>query len=1407
MTGFLFIVDIIDDIRPKIENLIIITNEFSTFLADDLSDTEELNMDDDDVCQAVDSVGDKLEAAFFTMRDKISSVPKLQSKLDKMSQELQHMDSLMHQKEQQIVNLQQQISATQTKLDDKIRENAQLRESIRDNESWQRVSQNQEIPSQHSNRDSDSTEAQVQLEQLSQECLQLNVELESKSNQIQMLSSNIDSLNETVQNLRHERQQLCQEIREKSSECENMKLSHKEVCDELESLKQESSEQFQRMSEEYQRLQQTCRELQLKCDYLDEELQISVEQVQKSRAHHSDEQLEKEDNDFVVLQTRDCDEEDSLKRQCTHLKDENEKLIASMKTMSEKAIEYENERFTLQKYVNECNRLQDLVKRLSQELEATKKHLYQTSVESRETEDDKNDEIESLQEEMAKLEQQLSNVWNQLHEEKTRNHHLSEQLGSYEKANASISQQMQQQNAELEFLRQSNAERAQKLQSFEDSSNSGEVVALQEQNLQLQKMLDFAQQEHQATKNELEAAQTSLAQLRTVVSELEHLKSQNLDLQDEMSKLLQKYQSVADSFEETSDLLAKKDDELSTVTAEAKRSFRELHETQTALNEAQSDLKFAKNELETISKYLENTRMEANETLEQLKAAQNELQTVTERLHESEKSVQDMIEKYNHGVASYQKNIAILEHENAALRQQCETYRISYGNLQTYVSQIVSAASRTSDDAINIVHRLQSQWPSPKPVVDAEMQCSANLEADVRMEAETYELLLKDRGEELNALKSRYEEVKRELLQKDDECDAEISRYGNLVADLRNELSLAEERLASAQRALSQKSEDLQMLTQEFEHRLESSEAGYANQLQDCQYQIEQLEKKLHESRKPEVLEASVQVSPTQAPEMSQLFSDKQDSSFADVELDTNKEFFGTHDDRLKEDGSGLTEIEPGSEKEGPGLMKYFGYYKEKMKGLTEMLIPEEQTEDYSNWILPDQPIAKRQFIPEDASAPLVTEMVQHSAPPSPRLSVSDILDKLQKAIAAQMNDGGWDVEEDAEWICTQLQLNDSEFVNTAFKFVDLFDIVVQYYSSLPATDAVLEKFSSIANIIKPPSTTSNLPIAPELSETFVTKVVDTSKETIEQMVTLATLLENENKHLVDALIFFEETMASVRPPEDLHFQSVIEYWRSRVTIDDDVIDRVCEEYDIVPAKFLPGDQLVQWKEQMARCIEVILTPPPAPVLSAPVVVEAVCPIPVAENLQLLKKKVHKLICDLHYVYKDEETVNPADFFAQIEDLNCAIEATAKMALSKDILGEPAAIPSHRLPEEQHEYGHEDDHIEEEHDHHEHSSHHHSHDHSSHHHDHELPEHSESTQGPDQRDTVADLKSLLAESNKKIDSLVKDLMEVKSSREYNEVRQLHTKLDETLYQLHLRDVHVVELTRELTQVIIKSNLN
>ncbi len=1422
----------LDSLRPKIESVVLITNEYQSLIEDDL-EIEELilNGDEigDDLLDIIDKTGDKLESAFFAVRDKLSSVTKLQRDMDKMKDELKNLEKARDESKVRESRLREQLECYKKNLQTEKITSEELRHNLSliqfANDDWSAKyydvdKLNEQLQRQlNLMRDNEvvtSVDNSHQIEKLRNECLRLQCELGAGSKE--------------REELRNEVEELRGKLDANAKECDNLRRS----CEYSEQVEIAGAE-FEKLSIEYDRV---CRQYDI--------LRGEYEHLKRA-SEHAEDSNDKYENDFVVLQKRDCDEEENLKGKFAALRQENEKLMETVRSMTQKAIEYENERSSLRGYVDECKRLRETVTCLSEELEAANRCTSESKEKEKELDESRDEEIDGLQAEMSKLVQQLSEVWDQLHDEKSSNTNLKEQLRYSENVNAKLSnevQELQKRCGELENLRINNEElnaarnelqeRIRTLEMEKDQlaaavadheadtmlTESMRVEELQVRAYNLEEELERKENELREKANDLRAARRYVEELTKtqtnssdvqleemqrsqlrLVSEKDEAENTCLQLQDELQLTRQELEhrthalhNASEQWKEMQMLLTRTQSELQNTKAELEglqqcsleqlqdelqRRMADLQyaneqwsETQTSLALTQSELRDTKDELERLQHSLEPLQrksLELQQVGEQLRLTQTllsctqlELQNAKaelENLRDEQRSqhlVKDVVVKCNYEIEGLQQNIRDLKRENSVLRERCESYYAKYTALYRHANEIIGRARSASDDVVRMVHNLRSQWTQLEevPKVEVTTQYDENMaeeyvseiyEKGRRVEIQTYEKLLDEIRTELNGLRSRYAFVKDQLMCKDDECSAEIAAYENMLGHLRGQL-------AQAENELSFKVEDIK--------------------------EYKSLIAKLR-------LQKNVPAVTTDA----------------EVQVDSD----AVH-----------------SPDSPPTLTKYFDYCKDKVtKSFSEILQPVEQPPDYSNWILPEERDSEYKVLVGTAdatpstffdretqscvsSADATTQLAIHQpeisnqgsqatvvdrdsttqtddVTPS-QISISDVIERLRSLVLGKYDGIGWETEDDGDWLSEELNVENEEFTNTALKFVALFESVVRYYAIFPETETVLNQYRSVLNAIQLPD--------------VVTKV-DDHRETFEEVATLTTRLEDENKYLLDAVTFVEDIVASRTNTELIRFQTMIQSWRGQLDTDEtDVIDRICEEYDIVPAKFVPGELFASWKELIVKSFESLA--------SANVSGEIVTSEGVLKIFETLKKKMHKLICDMHDAYKAEDKLNPVAFFEQIEEINHLVEGAVKVARGADVKGSKieTVVQEQQLEEVHHDHGHHDEHQHHDHDHHHHhhdpelDRHGHEHTHEDHeHHAGELHDHHE-----EQRDTAGELRLLLTESNKKIDRLVKELMEVKNSREYNEVQQLHKKLDETLYQLHLRDVHVVELTRELTQV-------
>lgn len=1466
-----------DALRPKVECIAMITNEFHSFLTDDVSsdiETASLVDDDYDLLRSIDKVGEKLESAFYVVRDKIHAFSQSQDLVKQTNEKLRKLEALNEDSKNQETKLKKILATMKAKVQSGISVNKELTEQL------SKARENIKFLEEASNRDLSSQDQELKKvnEQLRYELSDLRNKLAS----VELAASSVDEI-----------QKLKDALDAKTIECD--------------------------------RLRQTCEQLE-----------------------DSNDKLE---NDFVVLQKRDCDDEDSWKRRCAQLRGENDKLLESVRSMSEKAIEYENERLSLYAQAEDSERLQH-------QLEAASRHAFELQTVHADREAEMQREIDDLKREVSTLMRQLkeareqladeiksggylkervqfaedlnANLSNEIHDLQERNRLLEVEKGNIERMMIELERKidtLDTENGELrEYCEQSKArlndyerELLVRDDQWESLKNANENQAcdidqlrrqmhsLQTENTRQAELCDQYESKRASEESDLEAMKRvndeltfSTRELRQQVSVLQEENSALIDrceqlssqlalieqensrlivnlqerelpseangcqdsglyeqtiselrrqlagLEDENHRLLTDYERRQLEMVENEQRWLERVDELeryevlaasqrpetigglqqridaleteklklnedcekfktkyqrlqlyckaninktssdggaNTETELWKRKYSELKATATSsegevtrlrelvgqlkaaaaverersneyeetLRRSRADLEIARMNLQQACSQLEERRASADpEELEctrtELRKSEENLELAYSKLQEMQTSIELVVAECVRQVDGLRCNITDLKNENDTLRRRCEFYRSRYVELYNHVDTVVGRGRVTSEEALRIFYKLQNEWLVDNvETTHAEVVCD---EETSRMRTTLNEL-----HRELSALREQYQSVEDQLRRNSEAARAEIAKYELSLSEMHSVSSSLEDRLANAELLLRQKNDDFHQYRCSMDAFVESERAKYEQSIAELR------------QSKLATVDMAVQVDAGSA-----------------VDVDQPKQQPAT-------------------------LIKYFDYYKGKItKEISDILQPDEQADDYSNWILPEKQDIEYQNmyqkvpqfelhdpLGEGESSQTIDfqrpELLADSSMQSPhvlhqssqatvldqdettqtmslrQLSVSEVLDRLRALILDKYDESSWPTDEVDAWSNQELDVEDVHFVGTAFKFVDLFDLVIKYYSKLPATETVLSKFREIGGEIS-------------ASE------VKADRDTLEHLVTLTTRLECENKYLLDAVLFVEDLTVASKLTPTMRFHSVIQGWRDDAEPQEtDVIDRVCEEYDIVPAKFAAGELLTTWKENIAAKLVELRSPLPADSAAILSRIESI--------LKALQNKTHKLISDVRY----DKNFNPFDFVDQIEGINQFVEHTVNV-----VRGEEHKLPE---PESTSLSRDEDHHHEQEHDH----DHEHGHVHR-HGHEHEHLYDREQHAAVDNRDddgVVNELKSMLAESNKKIDSLVRELMEIKNSREYNEVQQLHAKLDETLYQLHLRDVHVVELTHELTQVRFSRN--
>lgn len=837
----------------------------------------------------------------------------------------------------------------------------------------------------------------------------------------------------------------------------------------------------------------------------------------------------------------------------------------------------------------------------------------------------------------------------------------------------------------------------------------------------------------------------------------------------------------------------------------------------------ESELALEKEKLEICQEEVTLKSDALAEAVLELNNTKAELQRLRSHVEEVQKDSMALVLKCTTEVDRLNNALAELTEENQTLRNRCLSYD-EYAKFYEQMSPIISEVRCFSDEAYEIVNKLQTQL---SPVVDKvhkavqsdeifEYYVRQMYENDLHEERKKYDSTLSLILRKIDDLKECSDKVEKEFLETEQilkhyktMMEDERTRYEGIIYDLRQnsaiESTANEERLkyehslAEMQQNQTRDLErykalvneertkyehiinEMQQNLQHYKSLVDEERTRYERIIFEMQENVDKLSSRragganfgeVHDDERQHYENVIFEYQQKLENCMTLLRQSEaknrgKETTISDAETTAKVDFYdenATHqitELKLGElkmlDMNMFKPVEAVQEKL-PSVKKYYDYCKGVItKEIKDILQPEDDV--VGDWAI-------------DQDSEIKVDDLEATSPTESGRFI-DMLDELVKRFSITSFSNDYKFDETIE-----------EFP-LAFKLAELFQVVVSYYIDSPNSTVnpyaleLLKKFRDVAQLVddtgQPPQ-----PVA------VVAENVNEAR--FSELLITAQRFERENKYLMEAVSFFEDLITEYSNfDSEMHLSELIYRWRENIVFDTTVAYYECavlEEDAVFPPKCMNefNDVFAQWKESNVKRLDVMNVR--AEIRDSDRPAENIL-LDVYKILETAKTKLHDLICDLHYVYNSEnnQQVNPVEFFEQIEDINHWVEHSLKTILNDDSIRQDVDRVAGDSEGEHHhshdDYDSQSDGTSDE-------KHAHSHSHS-----HAKPD----------RDTVVELKSLLEESNKKIESLVKELMDVKNSREYNEVQQLHSKLDETLYQLHVRDVHCVELTQELTQVM------
>lgn len=1167
---------------------------------------------------------------------------------------------------------------------------------------------------------------------------------------LQRSQQSADSEDE-LETLKLQNQMLNERLVEVSRELQELQTGNLNQGYQMDMLREENNVQVSRIAE----LEQIQLDKGCELDMLREENQFQKMQIEdlsqdSTQLDVLQEQYQTQKLQIEVL-SQGSSELDVLRDQCQAQQSQIEALsrdISELDTLREETQAQKSQIETLQAHLSHSPQLENVRRELEwyrQEYQTQSEYLQEASRRL----DALIKENEELKQMKSTIDQQFSNLCED-------SRALRDQVDRMKNENQSLDQTNQQLKEFCDKARQ-------QITSLNETSQSYkvEVDSLKERCNDLE-----------ATNQRLSADTSCSDELERIKGENEMLVATNEQLMEfcNGAKLkiaeLERVKRMCDELQETVDSLRQN---YETELADLRNQlFNDDQET--AENEARLALE---TELALASEKIAGYEEQLIITRDELIRVKGDLKQIRSQVQSSQDQAIALISECFAQVGPVSETLAQLKLENEQLKEKYSKYD----------------QNTSSDRAPRIFDHFRSASPVAREI---SVQCDESFESSVRQmyeqdlkkEREKYETALAHIVAKINDLQGCCDKVDMEFKEKERivlhykaKIEEERNRYETTIDQLRR--SISEAAAVAIQKQEAEVQQQSQSHMERYKEVVTEERAKYEKIIQEMQQNLQHYKSLVDEERTKyeriiyEMQENTNRIRQAQAAaEESQLQQPKMDfydETAVHKAADQVKVF-----DMFKAPAETVQESIP-------NVKKYYDYCKGVIKKeIKDILNPEDDV--VGDWD------TEQVNIDDDA-----TSADDSAATPIPSRNFIDILDELVRRFSITTFASDYIFNETIE-----------EF-SLAFKLAELFQVVVAYYIDSPRAVEnpyaleLLKKFRDVALQIddgkSPPSgevfeSPSPIPRIPD-------EAVDS------QLLITAKRLDTENRYLLQAVSLIEHLIAEYWSfDSSWNLQSLVSELRRNITEDTGI-----PYYDLSATGSVPGfgektlnefnEVFGEWKEMIEKHTEVLSVLTEIKESDKPA---AYVLVDVYKSLEIAKSKLHELICDLHYVYNVENSpqVNPVEFFEQIEDINQYVERSINSIINDESIKQDVAqISASAVAEPEH-----------------HHHHHHHHDHShedlyeesqsddahseEHHHAHHSPHQHPTT--PPSDTTSAELKALLAESSKKIESLVKELTDVKGSREYNEMKQLHVKLDETLYQLHLRDVHCVELTQELTQV-------
>ncbi|XP_065220510.1 nucleoprotein TPR-like [Planococcus citri] len=1157
------------------------------------------------------------------------------------------------------------------------------------------------------------------------------------------------------ENLRQQNQVLNERFLEISRELEQLQQGTLDQGYELDTLREENHAQKSRL----EKLEQLCLDKGCQLDVLREENQVQKIQIEDLSQDSSELDLVREQFQAQKLQiealSQSSSELDVLREQCQAQQSRIEALskdISELEALREENQVQKSQIESLQSHLGQSPQLENVRRELEwykQEYQSQSEYIQEIG-----------HRLAALNKENDELKQMKSAI--------------DQQFSSLCEDSRALRDQVDRMKNENQSLDQSN----QQLKEFCDKARQ-QITMLSETSQNYKIEVDSLKErcsELETINQNLNADTSSSDELERLKSENELLVATNEQLMEFCNNAkakiaeLEKVKRMCDELQETVDKLRENyETELADLRNQLLNDDQEGAENEERLA-LETELALASDKIAGYEEQLVITR-------DELIRVKNDLHQIRSQVRTSQDQAVVLIAECSAQVAPISEALAQLKLENEQLKEQSQKYN----------------QNASSDRAPRIFDHFRSSSPDACEIA---VQCDESFEScvrqmyqqDLNVEREKYNAALALIVAKINDLQECCDKVDREFKEKEGivlhykaKIEEERNRYEATIDQLRR--SISETAAVAVQKQEAEIQQQSHSNMERYKEVVTEERAKYEQIIHEMQQNLQHYKSLVDEERTK--YERIIHEMQENANKLRQARASVEESHFQQPKMDfydDNAVHRAADEVKVFDMFKGGTET---VQETIPNVKKYYDYCKGVIKKeIKDILNPEDDV--VGDWASDHVIIDDDTTSAEDSRAtPITSRFI-------------DVLDDLVRRFSITTFASDYKFDETIE-----------EF-SLAFKLAELFQVVVAYYVDSPRAVEnpyaleLLKKFRDVAHQVDDGKSPSPVEVfEPSSHVPRIAEEVDT------QLLITAKRLDCENRYLLQAISLVEHLIAEYwNFDSPWNLQGLIFELRRNITEDTGI-----PYYDLSATEADPdfgqkainefGEVFNDWKEMIEKHTETLSVLTEVKESDKPA---AYVLVDVYKSLETAKNKLHELICDLHYVYSAENSsnVNPVEFFEQIEDINQHVEKSINAIISDESIKQDVANITASSAAAAHS----------DHDHHHHHSHSHedlydesqsddatSEEHHHHHHDHHDHAHHSHAATASTDNTSAELKALLTESNRKIERLVKELSDVKNSGEYNEMKQLHSKLDETLYQLHLRDVHCVELTQELTQLL------